>query len=103
MSACLRHSDTVARYGGDEFVSIMTDVTDTVDVNHMAESLGASLRKTIVQQQKEYVLGASIGISLYPEDGKNTDELLLLADAAMYKIKNRGKDSYGFATCADRL
>jgi len=97
MSSCLRETDTVARFGGDEFVVVMTDVKNTANVSTMAENLCRSLRKAITLNSVKTALGASIGIALYPDHGKTYNDLLHMADAAMYQVKKSNKNDYVFS------
>ena len=97
MTSCLRKTDTVARFGGDEFAVVMTDVKNTGDVTKMAKNLNKLLLKPINLGSKETSLGASIGISLYPDHAKTAETLLSLADEAMFAVKRKGKKSYHFS------
>ncbi|PCI39356.1 MAG: hypothetical protein COB46_09025 [Rhodospirillaceae bacterium] len=96
MVSCLRKTDTVARFGGDEFAIVMTDVVKTIDVTHMAENLNKILVAPINLGSKEATLGASIGIALYPDNAKTAATLLSLADEAMYVVKHKGKQGFHF-------
>ncbi len=98
MTSCLRETDTVARFGGDEFAIVMTDVTNTNDVTNMAESLNKVLTEPIKVGGSETSLGASIGISLYPDHAQTSEELLSMADEAMYAVKKKGKHDFHFST-----
>lgn len=98
MVSCMRTTDTVARFGGDEFAIVMTDVTNTNDVVNMANNLSQILAKPINLGSKEAILGASIGISLYPDHALTSETLLSLADQAMYVVKNNDKQGYHFSS-----
>jgi len=87
---CVRDVDTAARLGGDEFIVLITDVNDTKDLSLVANKIISLISAPIVIEGTEYGLGVSIGISLYPEDVRDADQLLTLADAAMYEAKKLG-------------
>ena len=93
-----RQEDTVARIGGDEFVLLQPYVRTRVD----AETLGERLRKAIAEPIRvegiEYRLTVSAGIAMYPEDGREAATLLSRADAALYRVKNSGRDHVAFAS-----
>jgi diguanylate cyclase (GGDEF)-like protein/PAS domain S-box-containing protein len=92
----IRNSDTIARIGGDEFVLLLEDTTDKNAITTMAETLIKKLSQTLIIDEVEVNIGCSIGIAMYPEDGKTTDELLSAADKSMYKAKNKGRSTYQF-------
>ncbi len=98
----LRETDTVARIGGDEFLVILSGVPDLLVVERIAASLVHQLSQPIRIEPHEVVVSASIGVALYPDDASDSDELIRVADKAMYLVKNSGKNSFGFA-CASRL
>ena len=87
---------SVARIGGDEFVIILSSLPE----NNIANRIAASMIKRIAQPVKirsnEVTISASIGISLYPENGTTAEELIRSADKAMYGIKRQGKNGFGF-------
>ncbi len=94
---CCREEDTVARMGGDEFVLLLAKVAGREDVVAVVERLFSHLAVPISYQGEEMAIKASIGISLYPDDGQAADILLAKADAAMYVAKNSGKNNYQFS------
>ncbi|HKJ01239.1 MAG TPA: GGDEF domain-containing protein [Longimicrobiales bacterium] len=96
LSACLRGTDTVARFGGDEFVIVMTDVGDRDDVVAMAEKLVLTVLQPIPVGGCEASVHASIGIALYPGDAREPEALLTGADRAMYQAKRQGTGRYRF-------
>jgi len=96
LTACVRSSDTVARFGGDEFAVILGDLVSLDAAAHIAEQILKSLSKPFVQNKQEFFLGASIGITSYPNDGENPDMLLQNADTAMYQAKESGRNTYRF-------
>lgn len=98
LSAVLRKEDTMARLGGDEFVILASLVNNEDDVIVFISKLLAILRKPLKIMNREIVITASIGISLYPKDGKSPDELLRNADLAMYRAKDLGGNQFQFYT-----
>jgi diguanylate cyclase (GGDEF)-like protein/hemerythrin-like metal-binding protein/PAS domain S-box-containing protein len=102
LNACFRDTDTVARLGGDEFAVILTEIQPSVDVGQFAmkaiQSIGLPMT---LRSGKEYSIGASIGIALFPEAGNEIDSLIQVSDNAMYESKHRGKNCYTFAKQID--
>ncbi len=90
--------DTVARYGGDEFAAVISNVTNINTVAEIAKRIINSLSEVFYIDNYEQIIGASIGISVYPRDGNNWDELLQKADIAMYKAKQRSRGIHLFFT-----
>jgi len=88
----LRGSDTVARFGGDEFVVLLHEIDSRQDALHLADILQQALRKPFQAGAQEVAISASIGVSLYPSDERDIKALLHYADAAMYHGKQQGKD-----------
>lgn len=89
---CVREDDTVARLGGDEFVVVLADVERHEDVQQTAERALDAIRAPLWLQGRELVVTCSMGMSVYPEDGRDRKSLLKHADAAMYQVKNQGRD-----------
>jgi diguanylate cyclase (GGDEF)-like protein/PAS domain S-box-containing protein len=100
LTRCLRSTDTLARWGGDEFVvAIATpDVHETS--RRVAESMLAALSEPVFAEKHELHLSGSIGISLYPTDGLDVQTLLRAADTAMYHAKDKGRGTLEFFTPA---
>lgn len=94
----LRANDILARLGGDEFIVLLCDINRTDDVARIAQNTIDSLAKPFLLDGNDIVVTASIGISVYPDDGKNSQILLTHADTAMYLAKERGKNNYQFYT-----
>jgi diguanylate cyclase (GGDEF)-like protein/PAS domain S-box-containing protein len=92
----IRGSDTVSRLGGDEFAIILEKVEDADDAVLVADKLLGSLTAAITLEDRPIFVGASIGISLYPEDGEDAEGLLQHADTAMYQAKAEGKGRFRF-------
>ena len=86
----VRHSDTVARIGGDEFLAIIEDCSGDAAAQAVAESLIAALQDPVVIEGQTMVISGSIGIAMYPADGKNAALLKRNADQAMYRAKSQG-------------
>lgn len=91
---CLRNSDTVARFGGDEFVVLLPTVPHPSDVLKVAEKILGTLSHSFALEGSVIPITTSIGISICPLDGTEMDELLKKADLAMYKAKQQGKNQY---------
>jgi diguanylate cyclase (GGDEF)-like protein/PAS domain S-box-containing protein len=98
LSSQIRGGDTVARLGGDEFMILLEDYQASADPRMVAQKLLNLLHEPLEIQGHWLFVSASIGISLYPEDGLTVDELMRNSDAAMYGAKQRGKNSYHFYT-----
>ncbi|MBF0152892.1 MAG: diguanylate cyclase [Magnetococcales bacterium] len=88
----LRDSDTLARLGGDEFTLILPSIGETRDVLLVAKKMIDSLSKPFIIMGQPCQIGASIGISLFPEHGQTVDALLQKADRAMYVVKKSGRN-----------
>ncbi len=84
----IREGDIVARFGGDEFVILLTDVKDKGDIKKVIERIFASFREGYDMNGTIVPIKASIGVSIYPDDGDDPETLLKKADLAMYDIKN---------------
>jgi len=96
LRAALRQEDVVARLGGDEFVVALFDIARRDHAAVVARKLLAAFVAPFVVDGRELRLGASVGISVYPEDGEDTDTLLRQADIAMYRAKQGEQDGYVF-------
>ena len=96
LAECLRESDTVARLGGDEFVVMIENFTAPKDAIAVAQKALASLAKPFFVDGQEFLMSASIGISTFPDDGKDAETLLKNADIAMYRAKDQGRNNYQF-------
>jgi diguanylate cyclase (GGDEF)-like protein/PAS domain S-box-containing protein len=94
----LRSADTLARLGGDEFILLMEELDDSREAALLARELLATLGQPIHTGEQEMFISASIGISIYPEDGKDADTLIKHADIAMYRTKEGGRNGYQFYT-----
>jgi diguanylate cyclase (GGDEF)-like protein/PAS domain S-box-containing protein len=92
----IRETDTVARIGGDEFVIILSSLPESNIATRIATSLVAAIARPLNVDGIDVDFSASIGISLYPENGVTAEELIRSADQAMYRIKRAGKNSFGY-------
>jgi diguanylate cyclase (GGDEF)-like protein/PAS domain S-box-containing protein len=94
LSTCLRSSDTVARLGGDEFVVILPAIPGEEEVQRVAQKILSTLREPFSLDHHVVQVTTSIGISIYPEDAEDAEELLQIADNAMYEAKKLGKNRF---------
>lgn len=101
INSLIRNEDTVARLGGDEFIVLLENMNDRFDASRIAQIIIQDLSNTPIETDK-YLLSvtASIGISLYPEDGINVTSLIKNADTAMYDAKDKGRNNFSFYTSA---
>ncbi len=99
----IRETDTVARIGGDEFVVILTSLPEITIAERIATNLITRVGEPVHIGANVFSVGASIGISLYPQHGTTAEELIRAADKAMYAVKRGGKNGYGFAAGEPRL
>ncbi|MBF0516186.1 MAG: diguanylate cyclase [Nitrospirae bacterium] len=90
----IRDSDTLARFGGDEFMIILTNLSEAGVAETLALKIIVAIGKPFHFQTPYCAIGASIGISFYPSDGYDIETLLKKADAAMYRAKENGKNNY---------
>jgi len=98
----MRASDTVARMGGDEYIVLLTDITDINKVIEVAQRIQEDLKRPLITDKYEFNISASIGIAIYPQDGKDHDELLRKADIAMYTAKKEGRGRYCLYSYAEK-
>ncbi len=98
LKACLRDTDTLSRQGGDEFLIVLSAMPDLEAVGHAVEKILAQMIDTFYIEGNELSNSLSIGIAVYPDDGKDYDTLLKKADMAMYQSKEAGRNTYRFYT-----
>ena len=95
----MRSEDLLARLGGDEFLLVLESMEDPEDAATVARSLLELLTQPFeLSEEQEIFIGASIGISVFPNDGNNADQLIQYADAAMHQAKQQGRNTYLFYT-----
>ena len=92
----IRSEDTLARLGGDEFVIILNHIKDTENVIDIVETIVTSFEKPFKLSNYQVNTTVSVGICMYPNDGGDVDSLMKAADAAMYKAKELGRNTYEF-------
>lgn len=96
----IRNSDVLARMGGDEFTLILRDISSINDASHIAEKIVAAANEPFLLEEHEVSIGASIGISIYPNDAEDADTLIKYADTAMYRAKDSGRNNFQFFTAS---
>ncbi len=96
LKKCVREADTVARLGGDEFIIILSNISGPKDASGIAEHIIKRISEPFHIDSHEIFITPSIGITLYPNDGTNTETLLKNADASMYRAKESGRGKYMF-------
>jgi diguanylate cyclase (GGDEF)-like protein len=94
LRAGVRQTDTVARIGGDEFAILVTELPDLEVATVLADKLLETVSHPFLLTGQKIVIGASIGIAIYPCDGDDPETLLIHADKAMYQAKRRGGNAY---------
>lgn len=95
--ACVRETDTAARFGGDEFVLVLSDIKNNDDATHVARKVLDVLSQKLDLDGPDAQVGGSIGIALYPDHGKTSEQILKQADNAMYEVKGSGKNNFHIA------
>ncbi|MCW8950676.1 MAG: GGDEF domain-containing protein, partial [Sedimenticola sp.] len=96
ISQTLRDMDSVARVGGDEFIVIVNPIESRDAVVTVAKKVIYAISKPIKSAGIESSVGASVGIAIFPDHAQQADDLLSLADRAMYQVKSHGKNSFSF-------
>ncbi|HVK99535.1 MAG TPA: EAL domain-containing protein [Dongiaceae bacterium] len=98
LRSLVRDEDTVARLGGDEFIVVLEQIQDPGAVVMVAQKLLAQLQNPLRVGERDLYVTASLGISLFPQDGSDPETLVRNADAAMYRSKAEGRNSFHFYT-----
>lgn len=96
LSGLIRASDTLSRFGGDEFVILLSDIPEAQHAAVVAEKIVEAMQQPFNLNGKDLVTGASIGIAMAPADADQATELLRLSDLAMYKAKESGRNQFQF-------
>ncbi|WP_051906786.1 EAL domain-containing response regulator [Methylomarinum vadi] len=100
LQASVRNSDTVARLGGDEFAIVVPDLDKASDAEVIARKIFDNFKRHLYIDRQQVFISGSIGITLYPDDGNTSDDLLKNADSAMYMAKHNGRNCYYYYTPA---
>lgn len=95
---CIRDYDTLARFGGDEFTVILSELRDAADIGRISTNIIERLSEPFVLIGQELFVSASIGIALYPDDATTVTDLIKRADQAMYAAKGAGRGRFNFFT-----
>ncbi|MGZ5008276.1 MAG: putative bifunctional diguanylate cyclase/phosphodiesterase, partial [Methylobacter sp.] len=99
LTQCVRESDTLARLGGDEFTVILNNLSNNYDIENIAKTMLELLEKPFsLAAGVDAAISASIGIAMYPADGEDDATLIRYADAAMYRVKETGRNGFEFFT-----
>jgi diguanylate cyclase (GGDEF)-like protein/PAS domain S-box-containing protein len=98
LKSIIRAEDTLARLGGDEFSILLEGIKDTQSVSRLAQKILDIFQEPFEIDGNSVYIGCSIGIALYPDDGREAEDLLKFADNAMYKAKEKGRNSFEFYT-----
>jgi diguanylate cyclase (GGDEF)-like protein/PAS domain S-box-containing protein len=101
MRGCVREIDTVCRLGGDEFVLVLPELHEPADAGSVARKLLSVLSRPYLVDERELSVTPTVGISIYPRDGADTDTLVRNADSAMYHAKESGKNDFRFYRQSD--
>ena len=94
LQACIRKTDTLSRLGGDEFTVVLSELNDAQHAMRVATKLIEAMRAPFHVDQHELFVTISLGISIYPDDGIESETLIANADAAMYRAKETGRDHF---------
>ena len=96
LESSIRAEDTLARLGGDEFTVLLENIEQVQDISPVAQKIVEAFREPFIIDGHKIYLSCSIGISSYPDDSSDANDLLKFADNAMYKAKNEGRDNFQF-------
>lgn len=96
LKSALRETDTIARIGGDEFIVILQDTKDRPNIAFLADKINRSLSLPFTLRDHELFITTSLGISVFPDDTSNTDDMIKKADIAMYHAKAIGRNNFQF-------
>jgi predicted signal transduction protein with EAL and GGDEF domain len=96
LHACVRSADIVARLGGDEFAIVLSNLAKADDAGLVAQKVVTTLARAFDLEGQEVYVSASVGVCIYPDNGTGVDVLLKNADTAMYRAKERGRNTFQF-------
>ena len=96
LAGCIRKGDTVARLGGDEFIVLLPGIKRREDASDVAEKIVEKITHPFLVGNHELIVTTSIGVAIYPDDGKDLDTLLRNADIAMYHAKEHGRNNFQY-------
>lgn len=94
LEECIRESDTVVRFGGDEFIVLLNSLNDSNEATFVADKIIAAVKAPVTLTKSTAQISCSIGVAMYPQDADNQSDLLKIADTLMYEIKQTSKNSY---------
>ncbi len=98
LRGCVRETDTVCRHAGDEYLIVLSALREPTEAALVADKVLRIFDEVFVLESHEVQISASVGISIYPDDGQNMDDLIRNADAAMYQSKKSGRNRFEFFT-----
>lgn len=102
LAHCLRSEDLLVRWGGDEFILVLSQLAKVESVVHTCDRILASLQSSLSVEDHQLHIGTSIGIALFPQDGTDSTTLLRHADQALYRAKAQGRSTYRFYSVGPR-
>jgi len=98
LSSCIREEDAIARFSGDEFLIMVSDLKNLEDLHKITDRIMKVFHAPVALQDIEYFITASVGVAVFPEDGLNAETLIKNAEIAMYSAKNKGRNECVFCT-----
>ncbi|OIQ73839.1 cyclic di-GMP phosphodiesterase Gmr [mine drainage metagenome] len=96
LTSCMREGDTVARLGGDEFTVVLESIANNAEIGCVSQKIIETLSRPLRLDGNDIVITVSMGVSVYPDDSENSDELIKYADTAMYRAKEAGGNNFRF-------
>lgn len=97
---CLRPEDTIARFGGDEFLIMLGNINRVEEIDRIANRIVRSFQQPLIYKEHQFCIRVSAGIAVFPLDSEETETLVKNADLALYSAKGRGKNNYRFCSSA---